>query len=154
MVYFSDDLRSNSTFNEHTYEFKDIVNLLFYGSSGSGNWGILQTNCCPLTMKLNLSIVLFLRPCPWLSCLLFLHPTSSSQWDLLLQRGYFMYPVWASVFFLHTDSRWSPRKGEFSPANVHPPDSSHYSRVQSGQTTFSEPVSRFKCHQFSLFVAC
>lgn len=51
--YFSDDLRLNSTFNEHTYEFKDIVNLLFYGSSGSGKWGILQTNRCPLTMKLN-----------------------------------------------------------------------------------------------------
>lgn len=52
------------------------------------------------------------RPCLWSSCLLFLRPTSSSLWVLLWQRGYFMCPVWASVFLLHMDSRLSHIKGE------------------------------------------
>lgn len=63
-------------------------------------------------MDLSLVVSFTFRPCLWSSCLLFLHPTFSSLWGLLWQRGYFMFPVWASVFLLHMDSRLSHIKGE------------------------------------------
>lgn len=75
---------------------------------------ITAINTCfkSLTLTPVIRISVFFRLSLWSSCHLFPHPTSSSQWGLLLQRGFFMYPVWASVFFLHMDSRLSLRKGE------------------------------------------
>lgn len=69
------------------------------------NWHIISFFCACLCVSC--------RPCLWLSCLLFQHPTSSSLWGLSWQREYFMFPVWASVFLLHMDSRWSQIKGRF-----------------------------------------
>lgn len=65
------------------------------------------------SFKKNLSLVSRSRLCPSWSCRLFQRVTSSFRLVSLWLKEFFMFPVWDSVFLLHTGSRSSQIQGKY-----------------------------------------